>query len=176
MRAAAPALALLLAACGGGGADADGDGNITQVEARKEAEKVELEPGRWETTIKVSDAKLGGVPLPQGANPLAEGRTNVACISKEQAANPDANIFAGDQPQGCTYDRFAMSGGKIDAAVNCAVPGQPARMSMTMAGEYSGTSYRLVTDSRITGGGPGLPPGAAITSRAEITGRRLGDC
>ena len=71
----------------------------------------------------------------------------------------------------CRYDHFTMSGGKIDAQMNCAA-GDGGTMSMTMNGSYSTDSYEATM--AMTSSGNGKMSGMKMKSHTES--HRVGAC
>ena len=71
---------------------------------------------------------------------------------------------------GCRYDHFTMSGGKIDAAMKCT--GNGATRTMTMQGNYSPDHYHMAIAS--TGSGAG--PAGGMSMKMEMDAKRTGAC
>lgn len=169
--ALAPLACLLLVACGSG----------NSVDARNEspgavAEKVAASgmmprPGRWQGDFRVEKVEIPGMP-PQSAEQMNKSmgmdRTYFTCLTPEQAAKPDARFFQ-KAAEGCTYDRFTMAGGKIDAVMTCRPGAGPTRM--TMNGTYDADNYNL----KISGSGE-VAQGMAMNISMAVTSRRVGEC
>ena len=133
-----------LTACGGGAtnADADGDGTITQDEVNAAVSGVSLNPGQWENTVEFVDIKMDESKLPPEARGLMSGmlesmkgqiNTTTDCMTPEEAENPQAEMFSGNDNAECEYDRFDFGGGTMDI---CRI--QPGL-------KIVGTGYRRVT-------------------------------
>ncbi len=156
-------------------------GKKSSVEAENEspaaiAEKVAasgLTPraGRWQGSFRVEKVEIPGMP-PQAAEQMNKSmgmdRSYFSCLTPEQAAKPDARFFQ-KAAEGCTYDHFTMSEGKIDAVMSCKPGAGPTRMAMT--GTYNADTY----DLKITGGGE-LAKGMPMTIAMAVTSRRVGEC
>lgn len=171
--AAAP---LAIAACSseGGNADADGDGEISQEEAAAEAANVRIEPGEWEVTTQLTEIDAPG--MPEAAQEMMReqmGRTTTYnhCITPEQAADPEAQMFGGDDQQNCTYSEFDMSGGNMLIEASCQPEGMQGEMTMRMEGAYSPSEYDMTM--RMTTSGT---PMGDMTMSGQTTGRRVGEC
>lgn len=149
-------------------------------EATKDAKF--LDPGQWSNTSEIVDVKIEGMPAEAKAmgDSIAramKGRKTAyqSCLTEEEAKRPAANMFAGKDQGNCIYQRFAMSGGKIDASMTCTPPsGQPGKMTLTMAGTYSGTEFAVDANMKMSGAA-GMP-GGGMTVTARNTGKRTGDC
>lgn len=171
--AAAP---LALAACSGGdeGADGDGDGEITAEEAQAEARNVRMAPGEWEVTTQLTEIDAPG--MPEAAREMMReqmGRSTTYnhCITPEQAANPEGEMFGGDDGQNCSYSEFNMSGGTMLVEASCQPEDLEGEMTMRMEGTYTPNEYDMTMRMRTTG-----TPMGDMTMSGETTGRRIGEC
>lgn len=170
---AATALALL-AGCGGDAADAP-KGEMSAKEVAAEMAAVELEPGQWEMTQEIVEASAPGMPEAALAQMRGQKTSVQSCITPEQAKRPDADFFAGQQQQGCKYEDFAMTGGKLRGKVTCTGGDMPGTMTMAMAGTYGASAYDMTTDMQIVpAAGPDAP--GAMTFKAKTSGKRIGQC
>ena len=148
--AIAAGAALTLAACGGAtDADADGDGTITEVNAA--VAEVSMTPGEWENTVEFVDITFDESKLPPEARGFIEpmlqsmkGQTNTtkSCVSEEEASNPQAEMFSGNEDADCEYDRFTFSGGTMDMEMTCNDPGS-GTAKITNTGTYSDEAYEM---------------------------------
>lgn len=161
--------ALVLGACDSG------------VDARNEspaavAEKVAASgmtprPGRWQANFKVDSIDMPGLPAQakEAMNKsMASAQNYFTCLTPEQAAKPDARFFQ-KAAQGCTYEKFTMAGGKIDAVMICQPGRGPTRM--TMSGTYGADIY----DLKINGSGE-MAKGMPMNISMAVTSRRVGEC
>ncbi|MCA1749361.1 MAG: DUF3617 domain-containing protein [Parasphingopyxis sp.] len=172
----AAATPLALAACSGGeeSADADGDGEITGEEARAQARNIRMEPGEWEVTTRLTEIDSPG--MPEAAREMMReqmGRSTTYnhCITPEQAANPEGEMFGGEDEQNCTYSEFTMSGGNILVEATCQPEGMGGEMTMRMEGSYTPREYDMTMGMTTTG-----TPMGDMTMSGETTGRRIGEC
>lgn len=169
---AAP-IALLGACSSGGGADADGDGEITSEEAQAEvsAAAVNITPGQWESTVQLTEFDMPQMPEEARGmmqEQMGRAQTNTSCITPEEAANPEANMF-GDSNENCTYTDFTMSGGTILIAGSCQAPGMPGATTMRMEGSYTPTSYDMTMNMSMESG-----PAGPMSMAGQVTGRFVG--
>lgn len=163
----------LVGACSSGG-DADGDGAISQEEAAAEAANLRLEPGQWEATVQLTEFEMEGMPEEmRGAmrEQMGQPQTSTTCITPEQAANPQAEMFGDDGNDDCTYSEFNMSGGNMLIAASCQSGDMPAPMNMRMEGSYTPTSYEMTMNMDMAEG-----PTGPMRMSGQVTGRRVGEC
>lgn len=167
-----PPLAML-AACSSG-ADADGDGEITTAEAAAEAENVNIQPGEWETVSQLTEFEAAGMSPEERdmmSQLMGQPTTQTACITPEQAADPQGSLFTADEGDDCTFSRFDMSGGNVLIDGTCQGEGMPGTMTLHMEGRYTAASYNLTTSMSVDGG-----PEAGLRMSGTVEGRRIGDC
>ena len=131
-----------------------------------------VSPGQWQSTVTLQEMTVPGMP-PEAARQMqaAMNRTEVteSCLTPEEAQRPKEDFFAGAQ-KGCTYKRFTMAGGKIDAEMTCQEGG--ASMTMALDGTYSADSYKatMTMNGSNPTGGPGM------TMRLAVDAKRIGEC
>ncbi len=166
-----PLASLVLAACGSSDKiDAQGE-TPAAVAEKVAASGMTPRPGRWQGTFRVEKMDIAGLP-PQGAEQMNKSmemdRSYFTCLTPEQAAKPDARFFQ-KAAEGCIYDRFTMSDGKIDAVMTCKPGAGPTRMAMN--GSYNADTY----DLKINGSGE-VAKGMPMSIAMAVTSRRVGDC
>ncbi len=160
-----------IAACGSkSGVDAKNE-SPEAVAEKVAASGLTPQPGRWQANLKIESMDMPG--LPPGASEamaksLATTKTYFTCLTPEQASKPDASFFQ-KAAAGCTYERFTMADGKIDAVMNCQPGAGPTRMAMT--GTYGQDLY----DIKINGSGE-MAKGMSMKIGIGVTSRRVGDC
>lgn len=170
-------MTLALAACN----DKPGEkaGNIAASDAMSKAEvkaavdKVQLKPGQWEGRFEIKDIDLSGVPgAPANMKQQMQRMMNQTglryCVTPQQAANPSADMFGGQESKGCTYAGFDASGGKVKGQVSCKAPG--GTMNAAMSGTYAPESYAMTLDMKMAGG----PQGQTMAMTAQSHGRWVG--
>ena len=162
--------ALALAACGcNGDKAADGnaaDGNAASAGGGSAA--AQMQPGLWEITTTVASINVPNMPA--GVTPPLPPPTTVrTCLTPEQAAQPNADFLTGSgESGGCTYESSSMSGGRIEATVQCNADG--AQMRSAMNGQFTPDSYEVT--QRVTTSAQGMN----MEMESRTTGRRVGDC
>jgi len=165
-----------LAACNSGPTVTATNASAAEVEAKVAAATGSgdmISPGRWEGTMTIHDMKMPKLP-PEAqaklAGKMGEAKPFVSCVTEEQVKAKRGFFTGSADNKACTYDKFTMGGGKIDASMSCKNPG--ANMKATMTGNYSPDSYHMdmasTTDSS--------SPYAAMSMTMTIEGKRTGAC
>jgi hypothetical protein len=96
------------------------------------------------------------------------------CVTEAEVQSP-ADMFAGGQGQGCTFDKFNFADGKMDSVMTCTPPGQTGKMTMKINGDFSGKEFAMNTEMNMLGG-PNAPKGATMMIKAKTSGTRIGEC
>lgn len=178
---AAPAL---LAACGGeteeagdsgagadAGADAGGELSMGEVAERAREGTVRPQPGQYRTEVELVDLDIPGAP-PQAAEMMRSSmaQTNEFCLTEEDVEEGFRQLAS--QPQGgdCSFSKFDVDGGAIDAAMSCSNPGGGA-INITMQGTGGETSSEFTM--KMTGNLGGTGEGSMTMKQ---TSERIGDC
>ena len=163
----------LLAACGQGEkTDADANGNLSadEVEARMRtaaAEGSKMRPGQYDIKIDVLELSMPGMQGSMLDNAKAAMETTAqVCLTKEQVEKPDERFFSGGD-QDCTYQRFDMSGGKIDLAMRCGVEG--TTMNRVATGKVDANGYEMTMETS-------SPDARMPKSKVHMKATRTGDC
>jgi hypothetical protein len=141
------------------------------VAKKVEAANIRPKAGQWESTMTIEKMEVEGMPpeakkMMQAA--LGKGQTFSSCLTPEEAEKPSAEFFQG-KDSGCTYEKFEMAGGKLDAVMTCKGGGQSQHMTMT--GEYGEEAYqfRATADGEVQ---PGMPMSMVMT----VSSKRTGEC
>ena len=163
-------LALPLAALAACGEQASSVAEQNDARAQAAAQTVvdpnALKPGRWETKTLITS--LGGST--SEAREQANGKESALdqCLPQKEARRPDSNFFAGGDSSECQYTSFEMRNGRIDAKMSCTVT--PGTVTMSLAGDYTPTSYALDATATTSG-----TPGGS-TTKAKLSGTWIGPC
>ncbi len=134
-----------------------------------------VRPGKWRSNVTIDEIALLGMP-PQMADRMksmmAEHRQHSAesCLTPEEAKRPREDFFAGDN-KNCRYDHFTMSGGRIDAEMNCSERG--AAQTMVMQGTYGPDEYQLKMSMKADAG---AGPAGGMTMKMRVDAKRVGEC
>jgi hypothetical protein len=170
------AAALALSACSNKGADSDGDGKVSASEAKAEMAQggaMKMIPGLWEMKITFNSIDAPGLPdsvKAQMKDKMGEGMTAKSCLTKEQADNPDASFFGGDEGANCNFDKLDRSGSNIVVAMTCK-PAGGITLNTNMEGSFAAESYSMTMDQKMSGS-----PMGELTMKGKIEGKRVGEC
>lgn len=173
-------LTALLVAC----TDKPGEkaGNIAATDAMSQAQvkaavdKVQLKPGQWEGRFTIEDidlSKMPGAPaeMEDQMRRMMSQQSLKYCVTPQQAANPGADMFAGQENKDCTYAGFDATGGSVKGQVSCKAQG--GTMNAAMSGTYAPESYTMNMDMKMEGG----PQGQSMAMTAKSQGKWIGpDC
>jgi hypothetical protein len=134
-----------------------------------------IRAGLWRSKVTIEQFDMPGMPPEMAERMKAMMAQNQehdfeTCLTPEDVKRPKEDFFAGKNNQ-CRYEHFKMSGGKIDAAMNCAKDG--LTHSMRMAGTYSPESYQMQTAMKASSG-KGEEGAMSMTMRIEAN--RVGEC
>jgi hypothetical protein len=171
MRRLSIALPLLLAAC---------DGAVTLTNAAipevatATAGVEKPEPGQWSSAVTLVAFDAGGADTP--AAQLLRGQvgdtvTTEACLTPEDARRPLFGDVAPIAGATCTFTRFILRGGRLDALMACR-NARGERLEVRQQGGYTPDAVDLqATVRRFARGGK---PAGGMTTR--IVAHRTGDC
>jgi len=163
------AAAAALSACGGGN-DGGGNGSGGGGKAGGGSAEVTMQPGQWEMTATVTRMTVPGMPA--GMNPpMPPPNTTRNCLTEEEARQASANFLneTTGAGEGCTSQNSSMSGGRIQATVQCNRP--EGQVRMTMNGQYTATTIDMTQTVQTS-----MQGGQNVEMEARIAGRRVGEC
>lgn len=168
----AAAGAVMLAGCSGGGAaDTDGNGEVTLKEAAKQAEAqgMKPEPGQYKATIVMTGIDIPGMPAEMAGHGGGMTTTTEYCLTKEQVANGFEDMMKRGQNGECSYERFNLDGGKIDAVMVCKTAEGTARMTMDGTATPTTSDFTATMAMNFDGAGD-------ATMKFDAKHERIGDC
>jgi hypothetical protein len=127
-----------------------------------------IKPGKWQTTIQVTDLKMSG-PAVAGmpAMPKPAPVTMTMCMTPEQASKGPGELLKNAKAD-CTATRNVYSGGKLDVAMTCKMPGGDT-MSTKTSGTYSPTEMTTDAEVEMTGR-------MSMSQKVHTEAKRIGDC
>lgn len=137
------------------------------------AEATKFMAGQWDTTVEVTEASMPGMPPEMLKQMTSQKRTISHCMTKEEAEKSAEEMFKKQGDGTCSYQRFSMAGGKIDAMLTCSGGDKGGKSEIAMSGTYTADSYQTATEMKITNA---QMPGGAMTMKAKSSGKRTGDC
>ncbi|HEX2763891.1 MAG TPA: DUF3617 domain-containing protein [Allosphingosinicella sp.] len=169
---------LALAACGSGGDKAAGNGAAGAGGENATANGTAAASGT-ETAAATGTPQGGDLKLEPGLYEVkanmglagAKGSdTSRTCITKEEVDKANAGMFADKDNKNCTQDGFAFRGGRIQGTITCTGGDTPGKMTLTMNGTYTSTSYEIDQKMSIAMGG------ANMNVDGHLSAHRIGDC
>lgn len=167
------AAAALLAGCSGadGDADSDGDGAVSLGEAARQADAQGLrpEPGQYRATITTTNIDIPGLPPEMKGHGSGLTTTSEYCVAKEDVAKGFEEMMKKGQNGECSYDKFDLANGKLDAVMACATGEGTARIAMTGNVTPTTSEFTATTTLNFEGMGEGK---MTFTAKHE----RIGDC
>jgi Protein of unknown function (DUF3617) len=168
----AAAGAALVASCSGEGkVDADNDGKISMEEANKavEAQGLRPEPGLYKATITMTGLEIPGMPPEMANHGAGINKTVEYCLTEEQVANGFAEMMKQGQGSECSYNRFKLDDGNMDAVMSCKTPQGDMRVAMQGSVTPTTSDFTATMAMNFEGAGPG-------TMKFNGKHQRVGDC
>jgi hypothetical protein len=137
-------------------------------------EQALIRPGEWESSTTVEEMSIPGMPAQvqeRMKKMMASQQMHSfkSCVTEADVKRPKAGFFTGKNNE-CRYDRFNMSGGKIDAVMHCS--GKDGEQTMTLAGTYAPEKY----DIHMQMVHKGVEADEVMTMKAHTISRRVGEC
>ena len=169
----AAAAATLLAGCSGaeGDADADGDGAVSLGEAAQQADAQGLrpEPGQYRATITTTNIDIPGLPPEMKGHGSGMTTTNEYCVTEEEVAQGFEEMMKQGQDGECSYEKFDLAGGKLDAVMTCNSGEGTAKIAMNGTVTPTSSDFTATTALNFEGMGEGE---MTFTAKHE----RIGEC
>lgn len=120
-----------------------------------------MQPGLWEATSQVTSMAMPNMPVDMKQAMVGKTHSVRHCVRAEDLAKAPERLFQGSDGR-CRYTEFKMSGGKVNAVMQC-----QGGMTGRMTGSFTPTSYAATNDISTTAG---------MKMSSRVTGRRVGDC
>jgi len=161
----------LLAGCDSG----DAPKNEEDV-AREMANLDKPNPGLYRSTSQIVRFDVPGMSAEQTEQMksmfAASDESREFCLTKDEAERGFEEMIRKLAEGNCIYDRFKVSGGKLDALLTCET-GKDMQASIEMNGTMGreGSKMTMAVDQSA----PGVP-GGSIKMAAEVVSQRIGDC
>jgi hypothetical protein len=167
----AAAAAALLAGCSDGNADADGDGTVSLKEAAKqaEAEAVKPEPGLYRLTATMTEVSFPGMPEELKGHGGGMTNTSENCLTEADVSKGYEEMLKQGQDGECSFEKFNLKGGALDAVMVCKTPQGESRMAMTGTTTPTSSEFTATTKVNLEGVGEG-------TMKFTAKNERIGDC
>ncbi len=129
-----------------------------------------LQAGQWETTAEVTRLTQQDKGAPRINTPAGTKTTESICIAPAEAKKPNPKLFAGEKNE-CSYGNFYMSGGTLNATLQCTRPGLEGQLLVTVYGDYEADSFETTLDLSTH-----LATDGDVNLTSKVTGRRTGEC
>lgn len=176
LAATAALAALSLAGCDKAG-DSGSRGPKTMEQAKEEAAKLEQpKPGLYKQTRTITKFEIPGAPPTAAAQmqaAMAKARESNFCMTPEMANQGFRDVVDKiGKGKDCKYDRFAVSGGRIDALLHCENATQ-GKGTITIAGTVGeeGSDITVAVDQQ-----GGQAPMANAKIAIHVVSQRIGEC
>jgi hypothetical protein len=163
---------LALSAC-----DSADKGPKTAEQAKEEAAKLDRPtPGQYKQTMTITKFEIPGAPpemTAQMKTAMAQAQEHTFCMTEAMADEGFREMFdkVGDEGE-CTYDRFDVSGGRLDAVLSCQNP-REGKAQITMAGTVGENGSDVTVTVNQQGG---EAPMANAQIAMHMVSQRIGDC
>jgi hypothetical protein len=146
-------------------------------EAKAEAAKLDRpKPGLYKQSLSITKIEIPGAPPGTAAQmqaAMSKADESSLCITAEMADKGFRDMFDKASKSGdCKYDRFDVSGGKVDALLHCENPDR-GKGTIAMSGTV-GAEGSDITVSIDQQGGP--PPMANAKIGMHLVSQRVGEC
>lgn len=165
-----------LAACGSKQEEPSEPKSVAEV--KQEAAKLDRpRPGQYRQTVQIEKIEVPG--MPSEAADRMKGMMQAAqvhefCLTAEDADKGFRDMFdqVGRDNRECTFTRFDVSGGTLDAQMDCK-SAQGGSGVMKLAGKVSETESDITMSMDVKGGNE---PMGAMTMTMHMKTERIGDC
>lgn len=170
-------LAAAVAALGLGACDKADTGPKSMAEAKREAEKLERpRPGQYKQTMTVTKFEIPGAPPEAAAqlkNALGQSQDHSFCLTEAMSEKGFQDMFnkLGENGE-CKYERFDVSGGKLDALLQCQ-SARDGKGTIGLTGKITAEGSDVAVSIDQQGGQ--APMGNAKIGMHLVT-ERTGDC
>lgn len=168
------ALTFVLTACDSSppGSESGEKLSMEEVTERAQGAAIKPEPGQYRVSMEVLEVDIPGAP-PETVDMMRGmmgGQSHEYCMTQEDVDKGFEEMARQGQDENCSFERFDINDGDIDAKMSCDIPGQGA-MTMTMVGSATPTSSEMEMTMRGNMSGVG---DATIKMKTEH--ERIGDC
>jgi outer membrane murein-binding lipoprotein Lpp len=171
------AAAIALASLALAGCNQADKGPKTMEQAQQEAAKLDRpQPGQYSQTMKITKLEIPGAPpeaVAQMKAAMGAQQDTSFCLTKEMSDKGFEEMFREVGRDGeCKYERFNVSGGKLDALLQCESKTE-GKGTITMAGTVTSQGSDVTVE--IDTVNPASPMGSS-TIGMNMVSKRIGDC
>jgi hypothetical protein len=169
--------AAVLAASTLGGCDKADKGPKSMEQAKAEAAQLERpKPGLYKQAMTITKFEVPGAPPQMAAQmqaAMSKAQESNFCMTAEMANQGFRDMFDKVGKNGeCKYDRFDVSGGKLDALLHCENATQ-GKGTITLAGTVGEEGSDVVVSVDQQGG---RAPMANAKIAMHVVSQRIGEC
>lgn len=168
------AITLGLSACGSADEEAGSGEGISIEEAAERAKDsgVKPQPGQYRVTMEVLEVDIPGAP-PEAVKMMRDmmgGQSHEYCLTQEDVDKGFEEMARQSQDGECSFERFDMDGGDLDAKMVCTQAGQGSvTMTLTGTGSATRSDMDMLMEGNMTGMGKS-------TIHMKAKHERIGDC
>jgi len=162
--------AMLLAGCSGGG-EADAKGAVSVKDAAEQAkrEMPRPQPGLYKTTVTMTNIDMPGLPPEMADHGKGMVTTTENCLTAADVDKGFEALVKQGQDGACSYESFALAGGKVDAVLVCKAQGRDTRTALSGTTTKTGANLTAATAMDFEGVGKAT---LNFTTKHE----RVGEC
>jgi len=162
--------AMLLAGCSGGG-EADAKGAVSVKDAAEQAkrEMPRPQPGLYKTTVTMTNIDMPGLPPEMADHGKGMVTTTENCLTAADVDKGFEALVKQGQDGACSYESFALAGGKVDAVLVCKAQGRDTRTALSGTTTKTGADLTAATAMDFEGVGKAT---LNFTTKHE----RVGEC
>jgi hypothetical protein len=138
--------AMLLAGCSGGG-EADAKGAVSVKDAAEQAkrEMPRPQPGLYKTTVTMTNIDMPGLPPEMADHGKGMVTTTENCLTAADVDKGFEALVKQGQDGACSYESFALAGGKVDAVLVCKAQGRDTRTALSGTTTKTGADLTAAT-------------------------------
>jgi hypothetical protein len=165
------AVAGLLAGCSGADESGKDDAPPSTSDAATTAKAAGItpEPGQYRATITMTGIEIPGMPPEMAGHGAGMVTTREYCVASDGAISGFEAMLKQGQNGDCSYERFSLEGGALDAVMVCRTPEGESRMAMT--GTAAPTASQFTASTAMDFG-----PDGTATMTFAANHERIGDC
>ena len=124
------AASVAIAACDSSPPASEGGENLSMEEVAERAQEAAIkpEPGQYRVSMDVLEVDIPGAPA-EIVNMMRGnmgGQSHEYCMTQEDVDKGFEEMARQGQDENCSFERFDIDGGDIDAKMTCDLPGQGA--------------------------------------------------
>lgn len=159
------------------GCDKSDKGPKTMEQAKQEAAQLERpKPGLYKQTMTITKFEIPGAPPEMAAQiqaAMTKAQEHDFCMTAEMANQGFRDMFDKVGKGGeCKYERFDVSGGQLDAVLNCANASEgKGRIAMNGKVGEEGSDITVAIDQQ-----GGQTPMANAKIAMHLVSQRVGEC